>query len=160
MPVLYVRDESGAFIPIPAIRGETGPQGPKGDTGQTGPQGSAFTYADFTEEQLAGLKGESGTTFTPSVDTAGNLSFTNDGGLENPPAVNIRGPQGEQGPQGETGPQGPKGDTGATGPQGPKGDKGDKGDTGPQGPKGATGATGPAGVTFSLSGTTLYITKT
>lgn len=38
---------------------------------------------------------------------------------------------------------------GATGAQGPKGDKGDKGDT---------GATGPAGVTFSLSGTTLTIT--
>lgn len=40
----------------------------------------------------------------------------------------------------------PRGETGA---QGPKGDKGDKGDT---------GATGPAGVTFSLSGTTLTIT--
>lgn len=38
---------------------------------------------------------------------------------------------------------------GATGAQGPKGDKGDKGDT---------GATGPAGVTFTLSGTTLTIT--
>ena len=39
----------------------------------------------------------------------------------------------------------PAGATGATGPQGPKGDKGD---------------TGPAGVTFSLSGTTLTITMT
>ena len=47
--------------------------------------------------------------------------------------------------------------------RGPKGDKGDKGD---QGDKGATGATGPqgpkgpAGVTFTLSGTVLYITTT
>ena len=36
-------------------------------------------------------------------------------------------------------------------PQGLKGDKGDKGDTGEK---------GPAGVTFTLSGTTLYITRT
>lgn len=47
--------------------------------------------------------------------------------------------------------------------RGPKGDKGDKGD---QGDKGATGATGPqgpkgpAGVTFTMSGTVLYITTT
>ncbi len=49
--------------------GDTGPQGPKGDTGATGPQGATgatgpkgdpFTYADFTEAQLAALKGEKG----------------------------------------------------------------------------------------------------
>lgn len=58
--------------------GDTGPQGPKGDTGATGPQGpqgeagpqgatgatgpkgDPFTYADFTEAQLAALKGEKG----------------------------------------------------------------------------------------------------
>jgi len=46
--------------------GPEGPQGPKGDTGERGPQGEqgpkgdAFTYADFTEEQLAGLKGPQG----------------------------------------------------------------------------------------------------
>ncbi|MBP3655118.1 MAG: hypothetical protein J6K32_00300 [Clostridia bacterium] len=43
---------------------------------------------------------------------------------------------------------GARGATGATGPQGPKGDKGDKGDP------------GTAGVTFTLSGTTLTITTT
>ena len=42
----------------------------------------------------------------------------------------------------------------ARGPQGPQGEKGDKGEMGPQGPQGETG---PAGVTFTLSGTTLYI---
>lgn len=76
--------------------GDTGPQGPKGDTGPAGPKGAAFTYDNFTTEQLAALKG-------PKGDT---------------------GPQGEQGPrglQGETGPQGDKGDTGNTGPQGPGG---------------------------------------
>lgn len=47
-------------------QGATGPQGPKGDKGDTGPQGAkgdkgdAFTYADFTQEQLAALKGSKG----------------------------------------------------------------------------------------------------
>ena len=58
-------------------------------------------------------------------------------------------------------PRGEKGEKGDTGETGPKGEKGEKGDTGPQGDKGDTGPqgeTGPAGVTFELSGTTLYIT--
>lgn len=84
------------------LKGDTGATGPQGDTGPQGPQGEkgdAFTYADFTAEQLAALKGEKGDT----------------------------GPQGPKGDTGDTGPQGPKGDTGAqgeTGPQGPKGDTG------------------------------------
>ena len=82
--------------------GETGPQGPKGDTGDTGLQGpqgekgnkgDAFTYADFTAEQLAALKGEKGDT-------------------------GPKGPKGDTGAQGETGPQGPKGNTGAAGAAG------------------------------------------
>ena len=77
-----------------------------------------------------------------------------------------KGEKGDTGATGATGPQGPKGDngaTGATGPQGPKGEKGATGATGPQGPKGDTGPQGPkgpAGVTFTLSGTVLYITTT
>lgn len=43
----------------------------------------------------AGNDGANGTTFTPSVDTNGNLSWTNNGGLENPETVNVRGAQGE-----------------------------------------------------------------
>ena len=42
-----------------------------------------------------------GATFTPSVDQDGNISWTNNKGLENPSSQNIRGPQGIQGPQGE-----------------------------------------------------------
>lgn len=42
-----------------------------------------------------------GATFTPSVDKDGNISWTNNKGLENPTSQNIRGPQGIQGPQGE-----------------------------------------------------------
>lgn len=68
-------------------------QGAKGD------KGDAFTYSDFTPEQLAALKGEKG----DKGDT---------------------GAQGIQGAKGDTGAQGPKGDTG---PQGPKGDTGPAG---------------------------------
>lgn len=94
--------------------------------GQTGATGAA------------GAKGATGTTFTPTVSSAGVLSWSNDGGLNNPTSVNIKGPQGERGATGAQGPQGVKGDAGtqgprglqgATGPQGPKGDKGDTGET-------------------------------
>ena len=90
-----------------------------------------------------GQDGKDGVTFTPSVSETGVLSWTNNGGLENPASMSIRGPSGSKGPQGEQGPKGEKGDkgdTGEIGPQGPKGDKGDKGDTGEQGPKGDTGS--------------------
>lgn len=119
-------------------QGETGPQGPqgetgpKGDTGAPGPKGDAFTYADFTTEQLAALKGPKGDT-----GETGPQGPKGDTGPVGP-----QGPQGEKGDTGETGatgPQGPKGDTGDTGPQGPKGDTGPQGETGPQGPSGADG---------------------
>ena len=42
-----------------------------------------------------GQPGKDGATFTPSVDTNGDLSWTNDGGLPNPETVNVRGAQGE-----------------------------------------------------------------
>lgn len=53
-----------------------------------------------------------GATFTPSITSDGWLRFTNNGGLPNPAAVNIRGPQGIQGPRGLQGIQGEKGDKG------------------------------------------------
>ena len=116
-------------------KGDTGATGPKGDTGATGPQGpqgpkgdkgNAFTYSDFTAEQLAALKGPQG----DKGDTG------------------AQGPQGETGPKGDTGPTGatgPKGDTGATGATGPKGDTGATGAQGPKGEKGDKGDTGAAG---------------
>lgn len=60
----------------------------------------------------------------PSVDTSGNLSWTNSTSTTTPTTRNIRGPQGAtgpQGPKGDTGPKGATGATGATGPQGPAG---------------------------------------
>ena len=129
--------------------GETGPQGPKGDTGATGaqgpkgdqgeqgvqgpagPKGDAFTYDDFTAEQLASLKG-------PKGDTGD---------------VGPQGPQGETGPAGPQGIQGEKGDVGPQGPQGPQGEKGETGAQGPQGEQGIQGPEGPKGDTGSPGAT-------
>ena len=66
--------------------GDTGPQGEKGDKGD---KGDAFTYEDFTAEQLAALVG-------PKGDKGD------------------KGDTGETGPQGEQGPQGEKGEPGET----------------------------------------------
>lgn len=55
---------------------------------------------------IQGVKGDDGAqgvTFTPSVDSNGNISWINDGGLENPVVRNIRGPKGETGAQGADG---------------------------------------------------------
>lgn len=127
------------------IQGETGPQGPVGETGPEGPQGETGQPGTNGAQ---GEKGDPGAVFTPALDTSGNLSWTNNGGLENPAAVNIKGPKGDTGPQGskgDTGPQGDIGPTGAQGPVGPQGPKGDTGATGPQGPQGPKGDTGPQG---------------
>lgn len=76
--------------------GSKGSQGPKGDTGETGPKG------DTGEQGPMGDTGEQGATFTPSVDTDGNLSWTNNKGLANPPTVNIKGPKGDSGEGGSS----------------------------------------------------------
>lgn len=86
--------------------GEKGDKGEKGDTGSQGPQGvqglqgiqgeqgiqgqkgDAFTYDDFTPEQLEALRGPQG----------------------------IQGPQGVQGTKGDTGAPGPQGIQGEIGP--------------------------------------------
>lgn len=64
---------------------------PQGKTGETGAQG------------VQGKIGPRGYTFTPAVDDAGNLSWTNNGGLPNPEKINIKGPIGAAGPQGNPG---------------------------------------------------------
>lgn len=101
-------------------KGEQGDPGPKGDKGD---KGDAFTFDDFTPEQLTLLKGERGETG----------------------ATGPQGPQGIQGPQGQQGLRGEKGDTGERGPVGPEGPQGIQGLQGPEGPQGATGATGSVG---------------
>lgn len=137
-------------------QGETGAQGPEGPQGEQGPKGDAFTYDDFTEEQLQklvgpkgeqgeqGPQGEQGKAFTYADFTPEQLE-------------SLKGPQG---------PAGEKGQDGINGIDGEKGDKGDKGDAftyddftpeqlqaltgpqgeqGPEGPRGLTGAQGKKG---------------
>lgn len=65
-------------------QGPQGIQGVQGEKGDKGDKGDAFTYSDFTTEQLALLKGDTG-------------------------PQGLRGETGPQGPQGDTGPQGPQG---------------------------------------------------
>ena len=64
-----------------------GPQGPQGPKGETGAKGDAFTFGDFTPEQLESLRG-------PKGDTGAT------------------GPQGTEGAVGPQGPQGAKGEPG------------------------------------------------
>lgn len=91
-------------VNIMGPQGKQGIQGPKGETGETGTQGPQ------------GIQGETGPYFIPSVDTEGNLSWSNTGNLQNPQTINIKGPQGIQGIQGEQGENGPQGEKGDTGP--------------------------------------------
>lgn len=111
-------------------KGDPGPQGVKGDPGKKGEQGAQGLKGDTGpqgEQGPVGPKGEQGDTgargitFTPVVDSKGNISWSNDGGLENPQTVNITGPQGDTGAKGDTGPQGEKGEVGDAGPKGDKG---------------------------------------
>lgn len=127
-----------------------------------------------------------GYTFTPAVDSAGNLSWTNDGDLTNPATVNIIGPKGDTGDAGkgitkveQTAASEESGGwnaitfyfsdgtrygfgirNGAKGDAGDKGDAGAKGDTGAQGPKGDTGPQGPKGDTGSRGVSVVSVTQT
>ena len=56
-----------------------------------------------TIQGAKGDTGAAGTTFTPHLDGNGNLSWTNDGGLENPETQNIRGAKGDKGETGAAG---------------------------------------------------------
>lgn len=101
----------------------TGPQGPQG------PKGDAFTYDDFTPEQLEALTGPQG-----PEGPAGQT-----------------GPQGPKGDPGDTGPAGPQGAVGPQGPQGIQGIQGEQGPEGAQGPEGPQGPAGADGLTTSIT---------
>ena len=107
-----------------------------------GVNGQLVTVGGKAVKMPQGVGGRDGVTFTPSVSAAGDLSWSNDGGLANPETVNLKGPKGDTGAKGDPG---EKGADGAPGKDGAKGDKGDTGAQGPQGPKGDKGDTGPAG---------------
>ncbi len=79
--IVITTEDGSATISFNELKGDTGPQGVKGDTGNTG---DAFTFDDFTPEQLASLKGATGDT----------------------------GATGSKGDKGDKGDTGAKGDTG------------------------------------------------
>ncbi|HDR0641604.1 collagen-like protein [Pasteurella multocida] len=98
---------------IKGDKGDTGPQGPVGEQGPAGRDGIAGP---------SGSDGRNGYTFTPSLSSAGILSWTNDGNLANPSSINIKGPKGDIGPRGPIGPQGEQGPIGLRGPAGYEGE--------------------------------------
>ena len=66
-----------------------------------------------TKEYVDGHSGADGGYYQPSVDSAGNLSWTaSKSGMPAVDGANIRGPQGPKGDTGDTGPQGPQGPAG------------------------------------------------
>ena len=76
--------------------GPAGPQGPRGEPGPQGEQGKAFTYEDFTVQQLKSLtgpRGEKGDAFTYADFTDEQLSA-------------LRGPAGPKGEKGDPGERG------------------------------------------------------
>ena len=110
-------------------------------------EGHTHSFNELTDKPST-IDGEDGATFTPSVDSKGNLSWSNNKGLTNPTTVNIKGEKGDkgdQGIQGKQGIQGEKGDTGEKGEKGDTGEKGEKGDTGIQGKQGEKGDKGDKG---------------
>jgi len=54
-------------------------------------------YVDRAIQNLDLSGGESGVTFIPSVTEEGVLTWTNDGGLPNPPQISVRGAKGDDG---------------------------------------------------------------
>ena len=78
-------------VPIAGLMGRPGADGQDGAPGAPGADGE---------------DGADGVTFTPAVSSAGVISWTNDGGRQNPTPVNIKGPQGANGDPGEGVPTG------------------------------------------------------
>lgn len=106
MTVTLSNGTKSTFTVKNGSKGSQGVQGPKGDTGADGPKGDKGDKGDTGANGTNGkdgADGEDGATFTPSVDANGNLSWTNNKGLSNPPTVNIKGPKGDSGEGGGSG---------------------------------------------------------
>lgn len=162
--ILTIESDSG--ISSVDLKGPGGPIGPRGAQGPAGVivngDGSVelngYATEQYVQDAIEGMyyEGKDGAVYTPMVDSDGNLTWTNNGGLANPVPINIRGPVGPQGP---VGPKGEQGIQGVQGPQGIQGPKGNDGTVefneltaeqremirGPQGIQGEVGPVGPVG---------------
>lgn len=111
---------------MPAVP-EANIQGPQGQPGADGISptvtvrpisgGHRVSITDSSGAQsfdvMDGIDGADGGYYQPSVDSAGNLSWTaSKSGMPAVDGANIRGPQGPKGDTGDTGPQGPQGPAG------------------------------------------------
>lgn len=91
--------------PIGFIRGPRGADGTNGTNGKDlefnwhndGDKLGVRKEGDTNYTYSQSLEGPQGATFTPTVANDGTLSWSNDGGLTNPPNVNIKGQQGPTG---------------------------------------------------------------
>ena len=96
----------GTYATIEALRAAV-PSAQQGDVYNVGASAPYEIYmwdsasASFVNQGR--LQGANGAVFTPSVAADGTLSWTNNGGLDNPDAVNIKGPKGEPGTNGADG---------------------------------------------------------
>lgn len=136
-----------------------------------------FVMIEGEDDSFETWQGLRGPYYTPHIDENGNLTWTNNGGLQNPPAKNITGPEGkglqisgivaevselpetaESGTVYLVGTESPYegylfidtwNDIGALaiGPQGPQGPQGEQGEPGEPGEPGPAGATGAQGPT-------------
>ncbi len=97
------------------------------------------------------LARSTGVTFTPHISLDGVISWTNDGGLDNPAPVSVKGAKGDKGETGATG---------ATGAQGERGEKGDKGDAGEPGEAGKAATIAVGAVETGEPGTEASVTNT
>lgn len=109
----FLADLSGS----PGIRGPQGEQGPKGDK---------MTFTDLSAAEKLALKGDTGAkgdkgdtgsqgaVFTPHISGT-TLSWTNNGGLSNPAAIDLKGDRGADGAPGAKGDTGPAGNPGTDG---------------------------------------------
>ena len=70
-------------------KGDTGEKGDKGDTGEKGDKGDTGEKGDKGDTGEKGDKGNPGIIYMPSVSSSGVLSWSNDGGEENPDPVDI-----------------------------------------------------------------------
>lgn len=86
----FTPEQLAALKGLKGDKGDRGEKGEKGERGEPG-VGSTGSVGAKGERGERGAKGEDGATFTPNVSLDGELSWTNDKGLPNPPSVNIKG---------------------------------------------------------------------
>ncbi len=140
---------AGHVVGAQGEQGIVGPQGPRGDglspldrydtydelkaahpTGEPGQTyfvgNEVYVWSETAQDwesvgELQGAPGETGPHYIPAVDENGNLSWTNNGGLENPAPRNITGPAGADGADGTDGADGAPGAPGQDGAPGADG---------------------------------------